>query len=445
MSMTNTHAERAILGAVLHAGVRAYADAADHVGADDWSEERHRLIWQACGHIVEHGSEPDLITITEALRRSGGLADAGGVAYVAELTEGLPDPGNVSQYAELVHDAAIRRGLRSLAVEVQGQVANDCDDTRDIAESASARLADMLVRSDAAAEVFAHDVARSELDRAKRERAGGAQGVRIDTGILGLDRVLDGMRGGQLIILAARTSVGKTALGLQIAANAARHGAGVLVASIEMAREELVHRLLSQMTGVESWRIRDGRLMFNGQDWGDAVEGAAAELRSWRLTIADRGCGTLPLLRSRCRARQLRSGLALVVVDYLQLMRSGERHGGRVEEVSAISRGLKLLAMGLGVPVLALSQLNRESEKRNDGQVPSAAVRSSAEPRLSDLRESGSIENDADKVILLHRRVEGDLAAIMPTVAILAKHRQGPTGRIALRYVAHATRFEEGI
>lgn len=440
-------AERAILGAVL-AAPEALSEAQGVIGSSDFYNQQHGMIFAAMARVAASGREPDLILTEQELRQAGEIERVGGVSYVAALAGELPDTENVRHYATLVRNARRRRTLQTLGLDLVRQTSDPGDHTDDILDDAGRRVAELSGDSGDDGSVELSEAISKELERTRAEVSGEPE-PRIETGIPGLDTLLRGMRPGQLIVLAARTAVGKTALALQVAL----HGAitrrrSVVFVSLEMSRQELAQRALAQTAGLAFWRVRDGKLdggrwAGEGGDW-PTVEAARDRLNGAALQIIDRGCLTPDAIRARCRGRQLHRGLDLVVVDYLQLLRSGERHGGRTEEVGAISRGLKLLARDLGVPVLALSQLNREPEKRDDGRTPLDGGRAKGEPRLSDLRESGSIENDADAVILLHRRVEGADHEIRNATAILAKNRQGPTGRVPLLFEPRCFQFSEG-
>ena len=441
-------AERAVLGAILQSD-GALGEVVGILAPAEFGDDRHAAIFRAMLELAEAGRPRELTLLVDQLEATGNLDRAGGIAYVASLGDELPDPAAAEHYAELVAQASRRRSLRRIGLELQGAAADPEARVGDVIEDAGEALAKLAAgRGDrGAAEAF--DAAGAALEAIRRECDGGA-GAGITTGLATIDADLGPMRPGQLIVPAARTGVGKTALVLQWAHHAAvvlRES--VVVFSLEMSRRELAMRLLAQEAGVALWRLQRGKLVNPrwddvGGDW-PAVEAAREVLRGSRLLLVDSGCQTVAAIRARCRARQIQCGLDLVFVDYLQLLGSGERHGNRTEEVSAISRALKLMAGELGVPVVAVSQLNREPERRSDGSAVTGLERTRGEPRLSDLRESGSIENDADAVILLHRRLEGLPHEVRAAVAILAKNRHGPTGRYPLIFDPERVCFEPGV
>jgi len=437
-------AERAVLGAVLWRP-QVYGDIAQIVSEKDFSNDAHRVIWRVAADMINNGDIPDVVTLPPALEAAGLMNQAGGVSYVAGLWDELPDVANAAHYANLVREASLRRALTRLSVELAGAAGDQTIQVAEILDAASARLAKLQGAGfDGKAEESLGDVAAEEMDRIKRE-ANGEAGEALMTGFDQLDQRLRGLRGGQLIIIGARPGVGKTSFALNIGINVALAGKRVLFISLEMSREELARRALCMLSRVGGGRLARGGVgsPYAEQDWVSA-QYALDQLRVAHIVLVDREHVTPGQIRSRCRSLQLRGGLDLLIVDYLQLMRSGERHGGRVEEVGAISRNLKLLARDLEVPIIAPCQLNREMEKRADPRALPTEGRSKGEPRMADLRESGSIENDADVVILLHRIVEGGEAEIRDCAAIIAKQRTGPTGRLVFRFDPPTCRFEEG-
>lgn len=421
--------ERAVLAGVLM-DPAAWTVAAGRLGPEDFGVERHRVIWEAFREVADDGSEPDLRTLQALLERRGQLEKVGGLGYLAELDLDLPDLSRLEHYVEVVKDRSIQRqlllGIRDLEKDLRSGMVPSSD-----------LLARAMSLSSALGQVS---------DRSGLERLGGAiertlgsledsldAAPRISTGFSYLDSITHGMSPGALWILAARPGMGKTTLALDIA----RHVAGkvrrpVAFFSLEMSDEELVQRMLSASSGVPFESVRAGRM--SERQWAELYE-SARQLMGAELWIDD--SANLNLLEISAKARRMRAehGLALVVVDYLQLMEAGgRRHESRQLEISAISRGLKQLAKELEVPVLALSQLSREPERRQGNH----------RPRLSDLRESGSIEQDADLVAFVYRDElyhpdnpdNRGLAELL-----IAKHRNGRTGTVELAFLGEITTF----
>lgn len=437
--------ERAVLGALL-ARPAAYPDVAGMLRADDFYTPAHGVLWEALRGVIEAGLTPDLITVGEELKAIGGYDAVGGVAGMAMISAELPDVSNLKWYAAKVAEAGRRRRIQDLGLALARDAA--ALPVEQVLDDATRVLGDLLAPWDEGSGMIADLCAREVL--AARERASGQREERlVSTGIERLDTLLGGIRRGQLVLVAARPGVGKTSLAMQIAAHTAiNEGRRVLFASLEMSREELAARLLAQRVGVSVHRIKAGKLDYgrwagDGGEW-PTLDACVAGMRGAALEVIDRGCETVGKLAAHCRSRLVRGGLDLVVVDYLQLLESGRRHGNRVEEVGAISRGLKVLAADLRVPIVAASQLTREPERRADGKGNQEGGRVRGEPRLSDLRESGSLENDANAVILLHRKPEGTPYEMATALAIVAKNRSGPTGRVPLRYDLRHLTFQAG-
>ena len=319
-------AERAILGAILAAPDRL-TEAQEVVTAADFHDQRHGMIFAAMSRVAASGREPDLILTEQELRQAGEIKGVGGVSYLAELGGELPDTENVRHYATLVRNARTRRTLQTLGLDLVRQTSDPGDHTDDILDDAGRRLAELSGDSGDGGSVELSEAVNQELERARAEALGVPE-PRIETGIPGLDNLLRGMHPGQLIVLAARTAVGKTAFALQVALHEAiARCRSVVFVSLEMSRQELAQRTLAQTAGLAFWRVRDGKLDGNrwageGGDW-PTVEAARDRLNGAALQIIDRGCLTPDAIRARCRGRQLRKGLDLVVVDYLQLLRSG--------------------------------------------------------------------------------------------------------------------------
>lgn len=443
-------AERAVLGALL-AVPSVWGVVSPIVRPSDFFSDAHRVLYATIGEMVASRANPDFVTVPAWLRDTGQLDAAGGVGYVSGLVDELPDVPNAAEYAAIVRQASTRRALMRLGQDAIALAAREVTATQALDE-VSDRLAELQARRADGMLVRLGEVAHEEL-RLLRAEAMGEAPSGLPTGIASLDSKLHGLKAGQLIVIGADTGVGKTSLAMGIALHAAVElGKIVLYVSLEMSAAELAHRALAMHSGVSEWRLLHGRHQGRlddelGGDWGMAAW-SAAELDRAHFHIADGGHVTPGQLRGRCKALQLRSGLDLVVVDYLQLMTTGQRHGNRTEEVSALSRAMKMLARDLGVPVICLSQISRAREQRGAaaGTKPRPeGMPAPDEPRLSDLRESGSIANDADVVLLLHRKTEGNDEETRRALCIVAKARSRGTGRVVLRFDGPTTRYTDGL
>jgi replicative DNA helicase len=428
----NVEAERSILGAILLDN-RAFYDASEHLRAEDFSLDSHRRIYSRMLDLAEQSRPIDIITLVDELDRKKDLQAIGDVGYVSSLLDGVPDRPSIDHYVHIVRDKAMLRGLIAAANNAIAKASEQADPADEIL-------------NDAEAAVFALSEKRigkgfqkiSETIRA----SGGIdafmqRGQRI-TGLAthydDLDEMTSGLQKSDLVILAARPSMGKTSFAMNIAENAAiDDGKIVAIFSLEMSSEALLHRLLSSRAVIDAHKLRTGSL------WKDDKEKllrAAAELAEARLFIDDTpGIGLTEMRAKARRLKQSEGRLDLIVVDYLQLMSGGsKRFENRTQEVSAISRGLKALAKELDAPVLALSQLSRAPESRGGDH----------RPQLSDLRESGSIEQDADVVMFIFREEiykQDDPELKGRAEIIVAKQRNGPIGKFHLAFLHNSTRF----
>ena len=413
-----TSSERAVLGAVL-ADETAYLRAAEYLQADDFHEDAHRLIWAAMGSLARDGKPVDLVTLSDAMERGKSLALAGGVAYVASLADGLPDPANVEHYARQVRDTALVQQLSALGMKLAGVQQADAQTLLVDAENALVEIAKRLDTGNL--EALSAIVGR-ELKHIEHRKNHGVDG--ITTGYPDLDRLLLCFEPEDLVLLAARPGVGKTALALNIVSN--NPSKRIVFFSLEMGKGSIVRRLLSRLSCVSAGRLRSG--VMGPEDW-PKLTWAQDKMAEWGTLIGDNAALTPLEMLAQCKRVQLRGGLDLVIVDYLQLMHSGARAESRNQEVSAISAGLKAAAKRLHVPVLALSQLSRAGEHRE-----------SKRPQLSDLRDSGSLEQDADTVVFLHPGAEGDRGSVIEVH--VAKQRHGEIGGCKLVFFKESLRFE---
>jgi replicative DNA helicase len=401
-------------------------DVLEAVSEQDFYYREHRIIYMAICHLYGSQSESlDRLMVCTELERRGRLAEVGGRDYVTRIIETLPSAANVSYYVSIVREYSLRRQYILAGQEVAEVAFDTAMDVERIADEAERKLFAIAERRYAADEVTALADAVREV-YAEAENSTGATPSGIITGFLELDSMVSGLRGGDMVIIAARPSMGKTALALNITeAVALVSRTPVAVFSMEMDAKSVAERMLLSCAHVDSGLFRQGRL--GAQDYQRLVD-AAALLQGAQIYIDDFAAHTPFTVRSKARMMQRKHNVGLIVLDYLQLMQMGRRTENRQQEITEISRNVKSLARELGVPIIALSQLNRASESR-DGH----------RPRLSDLRESGSLEQDSDVVLLLHRedyyhRGEEDYEQDNVAEVIVAKHRKGPTGVVRLGF-----------
>lgn len=412
-------AERALIGGALR-WPACLDEVAGLVAADSFYDYRHQCVFRAMAALREAGKPVDTVTVFEELRRRGQTADVP-AAYLAELWDEVPTGANAVYHAGIVRDRHLARSLIHVAHELARDARDGVQPAEDLLAQAELALSAIrLAGRDARLLTMPEVLDRVTTRIDARGRSGGAG---VPTGLDGLDALVGGFAGGELVCVAARPSVGKSALAQAIAANASRAGRRVLFASLEMAAVEVGQRFLVAESGVPNYLVRHGRL--GGREAADLVA-ACERLRPLPVLFDEDPGLSVARLAAKARAARRRGGLDLVIVDYLQLMKPENPRAPRHEQVGAMSRGLKLLAKELDVPVVALSQLTRavDSESRA--------------PRLSDIRESGAVEQDCDVVILMHRpgetRSDPELVEL-----IVAKQRNGETGTVPLTY--HGSRF----
>ncbi len=428
----NAEAEASLLGALL-IDSEAIVKIADTISPSDFYDKRHDRIYEAILSLYEHHQAVDVLTLADKLKGSGYLDSIGGPAYLTELTNFVPTAAHVEQYADIVAQKSMRRRLISASREITGLGYDESKQLRELIEEAETRLFNVSqqhIKQDVISleAILAESFDRlDDLHKDKQKIRG------IPTGFKDLDNTLAGFQRSDLIILAARPSMGKTALALNFAHNVAvQANQPVLIFSLEMSKEQLVDRLLSIESGVDAWALRTGNL--TDADF-EKIGQAMGTLSEAPIFIDDTPGITVSDLRTKARREAHRHELGLIIVDYLQLMSSGTRfsnEGNRVQEISEISRGLKGLARELNVPVLALSQLSRSVENRSP-QIP----------QLADLRESGSLEQDSDVVMFIYREEyyhpdtdRKKLADIM-----IKKHRNGPIDNVELFFENEKQRF----
>jgi len=426
-------AEESVLGAVLLENT-VLDRVVELVQADDFYRGAHRRIFRAMIELSERNEPADLITLSEVLRARGELAEVGGASYLAELAERVPTAANVIHYARIVRDRSVLRGLITAATDIATrgfEAKDDVAELLDLSERSIFAIADREVRP---AFVRMDNLLTQTFETIERLHKQKQAVTGVPTGFKDLDRLTAGFQPSDLIIIAARPSVGKTALCLNIAANAAlQAGVGAAIFSLEMAKEQLAMRMLCSEARMNLAAVRTGHIA--DRDLQQLAR-AASLLSAAPIYIDD--TPALSVLELRAKARRLKrdpdAKLGLIIVDYLQLMRSNEGKDSREQEISEISRSLKALAKELRVPVLALSQLNRKVEDRNPPV-----------PRLADLRESGAIEQDADVIAFIYReaRYEDDPDKRRTAEIIVAKQRNGPTDKVELTWFEEYTRFED--
>jgi replicative DNA helicase len=430
----NLEAEQSVLGAILLEN-EAINQALEVLNPDDFYRESHREIFRVMTELSDRIQPVDAITMTDALRTRGKLEAIGGPAYIAELAACVPTASNVAHYARIVREKAVLRALASTATEIASAAYDAPSRVDEFLDEAEHKIFEISERRIRASFHTMHELTRESLKIIERlyERKEMVTGV--PTGFTDLDRITAGLQPADLVVIAARPSMGKTALALNIAAYAATEAEprrGVAFFSLEMSKEQLVLRLLCSEARVDSSKARAGYL---GERDFPKLAVAAARLAEAPIFIDDSSDTSAIVLKAKCRrlARDSSANLGLIIVDYLQLMRAARPGESREKEIAEISRSLKALAKELRVPVIALSQLNRQVETRPDRR-----------PLLADLRESGAIEQDADVIAFIYRDEMYHRDSKEPGVAevIIAKQRNGPTDTAKLTYISQFTRFE---
>ena len=439
----NIDAEKTILGAILLDNA-AHSEAAEKLEADDFSLDSHRRIYMRMSELIDAQRSVDIVTLANELARYKEVESVGGVAYLASLTEGLPRRPVIEEYVRIVKDKSLLRKLMLICSSAIARAADQSEDAIGVLDVTESQLLEVSEKGlTQGLESLDKIVANSfgSIDNLYKQ---GREVTGVATGFIEFDRMTSGLQKGELIIIAARPSMGKTALAINIAQNAAiMHGAKVAVFSLEMSKASLLRRMLASQASVDQQKLQKGFLV---REDHDKLQNALGQLVESHIFIDDSAGISLAEMRAKARRlRQNAGGLDLVVVDYLQLMTASLPSGGRkgyenrTQEVSAISRGLKAMAKELDVPLVALSQLSRASERRGEDK----------RPMLSDLRESGSIEQDADVVAFIHREAyynhnkeELSEEEKAKSEIILAKQRNGPTGTVFMYFNSRYTRFD---
>ena len=425
----NLEAEESVLGSVM-LSIDAANAVMDRLAASDFYTPSHQAIYEAIVQLYNENQPIDAVTVSDMLRRREELERIGGVGYLTRLIDSVPTASNVRYYTDVVEEDSLRRSMikagsliADLAFEQEAQIIDLLDQAEQrVLQVAERRIGDGLQA--------VSPMLQGVLERIEEMAASGAELTGLSTGFRDLDRKLAGLQKSNLIVVAARPSMGKSAFALNIAHNVAAGGEVVAVFSLEMSREEIVQRLLCSVGRVDSMKLRTGNL---GPLWQRVVN-AASRLYKIPMYMDDAAQVTVTDIRAKCRRLKRSVGLGLVVVDYLQLM-SGFRRENRQQEIAEISRSLKELARELDVPILAVSQLNRAVEQREDKR-----------PRLGDLRESGAVEQDSDVVMFIYRHEyyhPEDIESKGVAEILVAKHRSGAVGKVDMTFLPEFTLFTD--
>lgn len=424
----NIEAEQAVLGALLLAP-DSFATVAEILKPSDFYGEGHREIYQTLQELAESGRPIDLVTLTEALKQKDLLDKVGGASYLASLAGAVPTAANVAHYAQIVAEKGLLRSLIAVCTQLVARAYDEGVDSERLFDEAERMIMELSLRRQSRSFRSLKELLVSTLEQIERMYLNKGAAIGLSTGFEALDRMTLGMQPSDLILLAARPSMGKTSLALNIARNVAMSGVPVAIFSLEMSGDQVVQRLLCAEALIDQHRLRTGRL--TEDDWARLVQ-AATRLSEAPIFIDDTPAISLLELRSKARRLKIEQGIGFLVIDYLQLMQLGRRAENRVQEISEISRFLKSLARELEIPVLALSQLSRAVEQRMDKI-----------PMLSDLRESGSLEQDSDVVLFIYRDEYYNPDSEKKGIAdiIIAKQRNGPTGTVELAFLKEFTKF----
>lgn len=428
-------AERSVLGSMLLES-NALEQMLEQLRAEDFYSNAHQHIFESMARIRLHGDAVDLITLTEDLQRHGQLDAVGGTMYLTELMDFVPTAANISYYAKIVEEKSVQRSLIRAGHDM---IQDGMDTEKDVEESLNAaekRIYDISMRKTDDSLAPLSEIVPNAIAEIGDLIARHGQITGVPTGFRDLDRVTNGLQNSDLIIIAARPAMGKSSFAMNIGQYAAVHGGkSVVYFSLEMSKEQLVMRMLCTEARVDSQKIKEGTLT---DEEMEALLGVTDLLQSSKLYIDDSGGSNVATIRSKCRRLKAQHGLDMVIIDYMQLMNgtggaaSSRKNDNRQQEVADMTRAMKLLARELDVPILLLSQLNRGPEQRADHT-----------PMIADLRESGSIEQDADMVILLYRPQVYDETLDNTSQVIIAKHRHGPTGTVELAWQGQFTKFED--
>ncbi len=429
----STEAEQSVLGGLMLDN-RAWDRVADIVVSEDFYRRDHQLIFGAIGDLADRVQPCDAVTVSEFLERRNELDDAGGLAYLGQLAKDTPSAANIVAYAEIVRERSMLRSLIRVGGEIAASAFSpDGRDAGDLVDDAERRVFEIAERGQRSGSGFVHlkKILPGTIDRLDELQNSEGHITGLPTGFDDLDRMTAGFQGGDLVIVAGRPSMGKTSLAMNIAEHAAISAAvPVAIFSMEMSAEQLSFRMISSLGRVNQSHLRTGN--FSDEDW-HRINAAVSLMSEARIFIDDTPALNPTEVRARCRRLAREHGLGLIVLDYLQLMQVAGTVENRATEISQISRSLKALAKELSVPIIALSQLNRSVEQRNDKR-----------PVMSDLRESGAIEQDADVIAFIYRDEVYNKETMRKGIAdiIIAKQRNGPIGEVPLTFLGEYTKFE---
>ncbi len=419
-------AEQAVIGSIM---IRpdAYAEIADIMNEDIFYSEKHKKIFKGISELMEKGNPVDYLSLKNTLDNMGFLEQVGGASYIAELVQMVPSASNIEYYARILEKKMMMRKLINAAENIGNHAYNEQGDLENILDSAEKEIFSITQKNTKSTITSMKEGLIEAWDNIDKIHNSGDEIKGVPTGFPDLDNKLSGLQKSDLIILAARPSVGKTSLALDLARNAAvYHNVPVLIFSLEMSSQQLLYRMISSHSRVDSWKLRTGKLNLNNSEEYERLQHGISELSNAPIYIDDQAGTNIIKMRSTARKIKSERGLGLIVVDYLQLMSPTQSRNSDnvVQQISEISKSLKHLARELDVPVLALSQLSRAVEQRQ------------GKPRLSDLRDSGSIEQDADIVMFIHREDRYKDHNERDNIAelLIEKHRNGPTGAVKLKF-----------
>lgn len=427
----NTDAERSVLGSMLLEH-EALEQMLEQLRSDDFYIAKHEHIFEAMRNIRDSGSAVDLVTVNNELEKHGKLEAAGGTIYLTELMTYVPSAANVQYYAKIVEEKSVQRSLIRAGHEMISDGMSDDKNVEDSLDKAEKRIYNISMRKSEDSLLSISEVVPDAIHEIGELASREGKLTGVASGFRDLDRMTNGFQKSDLVIIAARPAMGKSALAMNIAQYAAIHdNRSVAVFSLEMSRQQLVMRMLCTEASVDNERIKQGKL--TDEETGRLLD-ASVPMQTCKMYIDDSGGVTVSQLRSKCRRLKARQGLDMIIIDYMQLMQGvgggSRKNDNRQQEISDMTRALKIMAREMEVPILLLSQLNRGPEQRQDHR-----------PMISDLRESGSIEQDADMVILIYREQVYNEEADNTAELIIAKHRHGSIGTVKLAWQGEFTRF----
>lgn len=422
-------AEQCTLGSML-LDEDAIAEVFGTLKAEDFYRNEHRDIFRSIEELYTSGKSVDIITLGESLRKRGNLEKCGGLEYLAAIAEQVPSAASALHYAEIVEDKAVLRSLIKSSGEILEMGYANQDDSRKVMDYAQQSIFDLAQDKDSKGIFHIRNILEENLKELTKLFKQGNRVPGIHSGYADLDKLTAGFQKSELILIAGRPSMGKSSLALNMAQHVAiNEGKSVVIFTLEMSKEQVVNRILSSEIMIENMKLKTGDI--NSDEW-QKIAVASAQISEASIYIDDTSDITAAEMRAKCRRLKLKNQLDMVIIDYIQLIAGGKRNESRQQEITEISRNLKILAKDMNIPVIALSQLSRAPEQRSNHR-----------PMLSDLRESGAIEQDADIVMFIYRDDYYDKETDTPNVTelIVAKNRNGLTGEVKLRWHAEYTKF----